>query len=251
MSYAWNQPGNHPTSFDFMQVVEYIVIGRSLKDRPPRDEESSEHHESMSLIHAQRVLRFLDEAYLMWDVLDAREKERLSAEFRAMTPFTVNVRKIPEIHFMLFGREDTKMPGVVTRWDNLLITCRHATGGDGMNIPSTVRYTELVAVGIAQWHEMSSENKQSMIKMFTVDPVICSTIHGVPAISELVVEFQAALFNSLPLERKNAALLEYFVSESARTKIHRIPGMLELYRTHYERVEDRWSEWYWGGQWDA
>ena len=120
-----------------------------------------------------------------------------------------------------------------------------------MSVPSPERYTALVAEGIAEWHEMSSENKQSMIKMFTVDPVICSTIHGVPAISELVVEFQAALFNSLPLERKNAALLEYFVSESARTMIHRIPGMLELYRTHYERVEDRWSEWYWDGLWDA
>lgn len=251
MSYAWNQHGNHPISYDFMQVVQNIVIARSLKDRQPRDEESSEHHESMSLIHTHRVLRLLDEAYLMWDVLDAREKERLSVEYRNRSIFARDVRKVPEIHFMLFGREDTKMPGVVTRWDNLLVTCRFATGSNGMRVPSPARYTELVAEGIAQWHEMSYENKRNMIAMFTVNPLICSTIHGVPAISELVVEFQAALFNSLPLERKNAALLEYFVSESARTKIHRIPGMLELYRTHYERVEDRWSARFWDGLWDA
>ena len=51
--------------------------------------------------------------------------------------------------------------------------------------------------------------------------------------------------------QKNLLLGEYFISESARTKINNTPEMCALLNLHYERVYGQWSKLFWDGRWDA
>ena len=242
MSYAWNQPGNHPTSNDFMQVVQNITINRELKDRQPMDED-------IRLIHVRRVLELLDEAYLMWDTLSAEVKHELSYEYKRSLEFPRNVRNTPEIHEMLFGEDDSKrLSGIISSMRDLINVCQNV---NRFKVTRPEQSAELAALAVLTWHEMPKRERDDLLLECMDTASVREVIHSVPEVSVLFLQHQPVWFASLSVRDRLAWLMIYFTSVDHIHNIDSTPGMPELFDGYYEFLLDRWGVNFWEMLWDA